>query len=288
MMLLTLMLIFDPTGKCTRANVCPYKHDPERLAICPLFLRNRGPHDGVPCTLSHTPSSHNTPSCVRFQATSTCHYSTCLYPHIRVSPTAPVCEAFARERWCPAPAGTCPNLHVWECQEWREHGRCSRGKACGLQHVLRADSGAGKAAAKKDGLEGEQVMGAVEVDLRGDLPEESGKGVGFDDGANWIGLAGSAGEWDMEQGAPGEVSEEGEGSSEVAEDEDEDDDEDGDDEDEGDEAALITGTGGEEAVSEASSDGKHSPLHFFPIASLAAPTASCQIRSGTAWTSLTI
>jgi hypothetical protein len=122
--------------------------------------------------------------------------------------------------------------------------------------VLRADSGAGKAEAKKDGLGGEQVMSAVEVDLRGDLPEESGKGVGFDDGANWIGLAGSAGEWDMEQGAPGEVSEEGEGSSEVAEDEDEDDEDDDDDEDEGDEAASITGTGGEEAISEASSDGK--------------------------------
>jgi hypothetical protein len=119
-----------------------------------------------------------------------------------VSPTAEVCEAFAREGWCEAPAGTCPKLHVWECQEWREKGTCSRGAKCGLQHVLRAKS-AGGVQAKKEGLRMEQVTSEVEVDTTGSarIPEE-GEGIGFDDGASWIGVPSLAGDWDMEQGVP--------------------------------------------------------------------------------------
>ena len=52
---------------------------------------------------------------------------------------APVCEAFARGGWCDKPPGTCGELHAWECQEFREKGNCSRGRKCGLRHVLRAE-----------------------------------------------------------------------------------------------------------------------------------------------------
>nr|XP_018261052.1 uncharacterized protein I303_06769 [Kwoniella dejecticola CBS 10117]OBR83210.1 hypothetical protein I303_06769 [Kwoniella dejecticola CBS 10117] len=38
----------------------------------------------------------------------------------------------------PTQAGTCENLHVWECQEFREKGTCSKNGKCGLRHVVRA------------------------------------------------------------------------------------------------------------------------------------------------------
>lgn len=57
---------------------------------------------------------------------------------MRVSPDAPVCEAFARGGWCDEEPGACPNVHVWECGEFRQKGTCARGGKCGLRHVLRA------------------------------------------------------------------------------------------------------------------------------------------------------
>lgn len=128
------------SGRCNRALTCPYAHIPDRLAICPRFLRAACPNTADSCPLSHKPSAHNTPSCVHFQATSTCRNgSECVYPHVRVAKNAPVCEAFARGGWCDKPPGTCGELHAWECQEFREKGNCSRGRKCGLRHVLRAE-----------------------------------------------------------------------------------------------------------------------------------------------------
>nr|XP_019010480.1 uncharacterized protein I206_04949 [Kwoniella pini CBS 10737]OCF49261.1 hypothetical protein I206_04949 [Kwoniella pini CBS 10737] len=105
------------------------------MELCRYFTKT-----GTSCPLSHTPSPHNTPSCVRFQATSTCSKPNCPYPHVKVSPDAPVCEDFARIGWCDKEAGTCENLHVWECQEFREKGTCSRNGKCGLRHVVRAET----------------------------------------------------------------------------------------------------------------------------------------------------
>jgi hypothetical protein len=131
--------IADP-GRCNRALTCPYTHDPLRVAICPKFLRGTCPNTPSTCPLSHSPNPHNTPSCIHFQATSSCRNgSSCIYPHVKVAEDAPVCEAFARGGWCDQPAGTCPELHVWECGEWRSTGTCSRGAKCGLRHVLRAE-----------------------------------------------------------------------------------------------------------------------------------------------------
>lgn len=88
---------------------------------------------------------------------------------------------------------------------------------------MRAKSGFGEERAERDGLGKEQVMSQVEVDLRGrgsgggggDIPEE-GEGVGFDDGASWIGVPSLAGDWEIEQGepAPAEASGEEETGSE--------------------------------------------------------------------------
>lgn len=131
---------YTKTGRCNRALSCPYAHDPGRLSVCPRFLRGSCQHTGDTCALSHLPTAHNTPSCVHFQASSTCRNGQkCLYPHVRVSVDAPVCEEFARDGWCPADPGTCPRLHAWECQEYREKGVCSKDGKCGLRHILRAE-----------------------------------------------------------------------------------------------------------------------------------------------------
>ncbi|ORX39403.1 hypothetical protein BD324DRAFT_619574 [Kockovaella imperatae] len=167
---------FTKTGRCDRALTCPYAHNPERLAICPRFLRGTCPNTPSTCPLCHNPTPHNTPSCVHFQATSTCRNgSSCPYPHVRVSDDAPVCDAFAREGWCDEPAGKCPKLHLWECGEWREKGICSRGDKCGLRHVLRAEQGKKADAEKVDGLVRDVHRSHV-------LPVEGG----FDDGTEFI------------------------------------------------------------------------------------------------------
>ena len=141
---------FLTLGRCNRALTCPYAHDTHRLAICPQFLRGSCPNLAKSCPLSHIPSPHNTPSCLHFQTSSACRNGIdCKYPHVRVAADAPICEAFARGGWCDEVPGTCSNLHLWECGEWREKGTCSRGTKCGLRHVLRAEKA--KAALAEEG-----------------------------------------------------------------------------------------------------------------------------------------
>lgn len=153
--LLTIML----TGRCNRALTCPFAHYASRVAICPKFLRSTCPNTASSCPLSHIPSPHNTPSCIHFQATASCRNGdACIYPHVKVADNAPVCELFARGGWCDRAAGTCPELHVWECGEWRAKGVCSKGGKCGLRHVLRAEKGKGKGKAEQEGLGEDQEM----------------------------------------------------------------------------------------------------------------------------------
>jgi hypothetical protein len=126
-----------------------------------------------------------------------------LYPHIRVSATAPVCEAFAREGWCEKLPGTCEELHVWECGEWRAKGVCSRGGKCGLRHVIRAEKGRGSMdEAKVEGL-GSDQKGTVEG-----LPVEGG----FEGQDEFI---------TFDQGSPEGISSDEEGSEEDSDEDDE-------------------------------------------------------------------
>ncbi|WOO80997.1 Zinc finger CCCH domain-containing protein 3 [Vanrija pseudolonga] len=139
-------------------------------------------------------------------ATSTCYKGDkCKFPHVRVADDAPVCEAFAREGWCDEEAGTCPELHIWECPEFHDKGTCSRGARCGLRHILRAEKAKKTAAA---------VAAAAPAAAR---PTSSGAApAAFDDQSEFIGF-------------PGEV------FSETDEDEDDEDDE--EDEEDSDEEA---------------------------------------------------
>ncbi|EKD00453.1 hypothetical protein A1Q2_05290 [Trichosporon asahii var. asahii CBS 8904] len=209
---------YTKTGRCERALTCPYQHIPDRLAICHQFLKGTC-QLGDNCPLSHTPSAHNTPSCSRFQATSSCYKGDkCIYPHVRVADDAPVCEAFAREGWCDKPAGTCPELHFWECPEWHAKGTCSRGRKCGLRHVLRAEKTKTKGAPAP---EPPTAAAAAEG--------------GFDDQAEFIGLPGEVFSETESEEEDDSDEEEVEGSDEEEDDEDgsaeEEDDEEEDDDD---------------------------------------------------------
>ncbi|WVR09560.1 hypothetical protein IAU60_006629 [Kwoniella sp. DSM 27419] len=204
---------FTKTGRCNFGLTCPHIHDPTKVTICPRFLRGTCTL-GASCPLSHNPSPHNTPSCLRFQTTSTCNVPNCPYPHIRVSPDAPVCEAFARGGWCHKEAGTCEELHVWECPEFRANGTCPKGGKCGLRHVVRAEHGRQGVSSKDD--EGPGLI--VDTVGSGNF-EEQDEFITFD------------------QGSPGAVSsgEESEGSDEEAEEATDSEDDDGDDDNEEDE-----------------------------------------------------
>jgi len=96
---------------------------------------------------------------------------------VKVADNAKICEAFSREGWCDKAEGTCEDLHGWECGEWRETGKCSRGKGCGLRHVLRVP----KTVIPGDQDNIENMDGAKD---EGELPVEGG----FDDGGEFIGF----------------------------------------------------------------------------------------------------
>lgn len=115
-----------------------------------------------------------------------------------------MCEAFAREGWCDKPAGTCAELHIWECPEYRARGTCARGAKCGLPHVLRSE------AEKKN-----QAAAAATAAASSKAADEDVNG--FEDQTEYIGL-------------PGQVFSESE--SEDDDDEDEDEEEDEEDEEE--------------------------------------------------------
>ncbi|KAL7421368.1 hypothetical protein Q5752_004253 [Cryptotrichosporon argae] len=194
---------FTKTGRCQRALTCPYKHDPSRLAICPRFLRGTCPLTAATCALSHVPSAHNTPSCVHFQRTASCSRPNCVYPHVRVANDSLVCEDFARGGWCDREEGTCPNLHVWECPEWRASGTCERvkrGARCGLPHIIRAEVGRAEVAAQA----------GVAASAEGD----TGAG-GFEDQAEFIGLGpGEPSDYSDSDGESSEGSDDGDAMDE--------------------------------------------------------------------------
>lgn len=125
-----------------------------------------------------------------------------------------MCEEFAREGWCDKPAGTCPELHIWECPEWHAKGTCSRGRRCGLRHVLRAEKTKTKEAPAP------ATPAAPEVTEGG-----------FDDQAEFIGLPG-------EVFSETESEEEDDSGDDEDEDDSDDEDEEGDEEDSSDENSI--------------------------------------------------
>lgn len=114
---------------------CPYVHDPNKVAICPRFLKDGECPQGVACDLSHDPNPHRVPECVHFLR-GNCSNPNCRYVHIRVNPAAPICRPFATEGYCEKGAD-CTDRHLHECPDFDATGVC-KNKRCKLPHVERA------------------------------------------------------------------------------------------------------------------------------------------------------
>lgn len=65
-----------------------------------------------------------------------CSNPECRYAHIRTTPGAPVCRAFATLGYCEK-GESCEDRHVHECPDYANSGVCHK-KRCKLPHVDRA------------------------------------------------------------------------------------------------------------------------------------------------------
>ncbi|KAJ5183762.1 hypothetical protein N7492_001378 [Penicillium capsulatum] len=142
---------FTTTGTCYKGPTCLYVHDPSKVAICKDFLQTGQCDAGISCDLSHEPSPHRSPTCLHFLR-GRCSNPECRYAHIRVTPGAPVCRAFATLGYCEK-GSECEERHVHECPDYANSGACNK-KRCKLPHVDRAGQirKAAAAAANKAGL----------------------------------------------------------------------------------------------------------------------------------------
>ncbi|EED13390.1 CCCH zinc finger protein [Talaromyces stipitatus ATCC 10500] len=126
---------FSRTGSCYKGPDCPYIHDANKVSICKDFLQTGKCPSGDSCDLSHEPSPHRSPVCVHFLR-GRCSNPECRYTHVRVTPGAPVCRAFAILGYCEKGA-ECTDRHVYECPDYANTGSCKK-KKCTLPHVDRA------------------------------------------------------------------------------------------------------------------------------------------------------
>lgn len=142
------------TGNCPFGPSCRFTHDPRKVSICKDFLRNGSCPAGKHCDLSHEPTYHRVPACTHFLR-GNCTNSACRYPHVHVSPAAPVCRPFATLGYC-AKGPSCPRRHVIECPDYSNRGQCANREkgSCPLPHVDRAH--ALRKAAKRQGNTGSE------------------------------------------------------------------------------------------------------------------------------------
>ncbi|KAH8429861.1 CCCH zinc finger protein [Aspergillus melleus] len=126
---------FSTTGTCYKGPNCLYIHDPNKVAMCKDFLQTGNCNAGISCDLSHEPSPHRSPTCMHFLR-GRCVNPECRYAHIRLTPGAPVCRAFANLGYCEKGA-ECDQRHVHECPDYANTGVCNK-KRCKLPHVDRA------------------------------------------------------------------------------------------------------------------------------------------------------
>ena len=125
-------------GTCPYGPACRFAHDPEKVAMCRAYLRNGNCSSGKYCDLSHDPTYHRVPACTHFFQ-GACTNDSCRFPHIRVSPGAPVCRPFATLGYC-ADGPKCDKRHIFECPDYANTGKCPKFGKCPLPHVLRAST----------------------------------------------------------------------------------------------------------------------------------------------------
>ncbi|KAI9662147.1 MAG: hypothetical protein M1831_002843 [Alyxoria varia] len=160
---------FSTTGSCSHGPLCRYTHDPTKTAICRDFLQTGKCPSGTSCDLSHDPTPSRVPACHHFLRGNCTAEDACRYAHVRVSPAAPVCRAFAVLGYCDKGAD-CAERHVHECPDYANKQFC-RNKKCRLPHVDRA--GQLRKSAAKSANDGEAAEAAASADDDGSSDVES-------------------------------------------------------------------------------------------------------------------
>lgn len=157
-------------GKCPFGQSCRFTHDPDQVAICTAFLKDRC-SAGDSCDLSHTISSQRVPACFHFLR-GNCKNDACRYPHVYVSPSAAVCRPFARLGYCANV--DCDKRHIFECPDYAGDGVCAN-QACQLPHIDHA------AVLRKAATRQARAGGSEDdPDISSDEEEEQAE-AGFDD-----------------------------------------------------------------------------------------------------------
>ncbi|XP_066520967.1 zinc finger CCCH domain-containing protein 3 [Hoplias malabaricus] len=128
-------MYYNRFGKCNRGSVCPYIHDPDKVAVCTRFLRGTCKQTDGTCPFSHKVSKEKMPVCSYFLK-GICNNSSCPYSHVYVSRKAAVCQDFIRG-YCPQ-GEKCKKKHTLVCPEFSSTGVCPRGSKCKLQHRQKA------------------------------------------------------------------------------------------------------------------------------------------------------
>lgn len=107
--------IYYPLGRCKEGDYCAYKHDPNRVEVCKLWLKGSECTLGNKCPLQHVESAHLIPYCRHF-CKGMCLKDDCHYTHVKVSKRAPLCKDFMVGRYCPA-GMNCRKKHEWGLYE---------------------------------------------------------------------------------------------------------------------------------------------------------------------------
>lgn len=92
-------MYYNRFGRCNRGELCPYIHDPEKVAVCTRFLRGTCKKTDGTCPFSHQVSKEKMPVCSYFLK-GVCSNSNCPYSHVYVSRKAEVCTDFLKG-YCP-------------------------------------------------------------------------------------------------------------------------------------------------------------------------------------------
>ncbi|KAI7407528.1 hypothetical protein KC332_g7860 [Hortaea werneckii] len=158
-------------GSCPFGSRCRFAHDPHKVAICKDYLKSGMCPRGNNCDMSHEMTYHRVPACTFFLR-GNCTNSACRYPHVNVSPAAPVCRSFATLGFC-AKGPDCDKRHVVECPDYANHGFCAD-RDNGLCYLPHPDRAAilRKAAERQAKIEASQDFSDLSSDDDGE-PDES-------------------------------------------------------------------------------------------------------------------
>lgn len=136
-------MFFVRFGECKLGAKCRFAHPRDKVAVCRAFLRGECAVGADRCKLSHAVAPEKMPTCRHFLKGRCAKGSSCEYRHVRVADDAPVCDEFLKG-WCPLGL-QCAKHHTYECVSFARDGKCERGDACRLLHIVDADDDAAAA-----------------------------------------------------------------------------------------------------------------------------------------------